>query len=87
MTVILRLPKAKRHNKRGNCWDDAVVRSCRRCGTDSTCDVCHRHDEPRGDCSDCRRCEACDDPPASTHDPLRCRDDACDECVNDGGAP
>lgn len=44
----------------GNCWELAY--KCRKdgCTPDTLCDVCHKHSEPRGDCSECPRCEACD---------------------------
>jgi hypothetical protein len=38
-----------RHNVGGNC----LRHSCE----DRACDVCHDHDEPRGECSEC--CSAC----------------------------
>lgn len=53
-------PKSK-HTLTGNCW--IVSRLCRECGTDTLCDVCHLHDEPRGSCSECARCPLCDTPP------------------------
>ena len=44
----------------GNCTDDAVTCSCRKCGKGNVCDVCHKHDEPRGSCSECPPCPKCD---------------------------
>lgn len=49
------------HNLGGNCEVSVVTNECRRCGTDNLCDVCHLHDEPRGDCDKCQRCEACEE--------------------------
>jgi hypothetical protein len=47
------------HNGLGNCWRArAAVARCAECGMDC-CDVCHQHDEPRGECSECPECEAC----------------------------
>jgi hypothetical protein len=46
------------HTKTGNCWKRAE--KCRRCGAGNTCDVCHEHDEPRGECLTCPPCEACE---------------------------
>lgn len=45
------------HTKTGNCWKRQV---CRKCGPGNTCDVCHEHEEPRGECTECEPCEACD---------------------------
>jgi hypothetical protein len=44
------------HNHKGNCWDAPY--ECKRCGNE-LCDVCHEHDEPRGECSVCTHCPAC----------------------------
>ena len=44
------------HNHKGNCWDKAYE-----CCGDDLCDVCHEHDEPRGECSECPDCPACRD--------------------------
>jgi hypothetical protein len=49
-----RLP---RHNRLGNCTLDEMA--CDECGHDNICDVCHKHDEPRGECSQCNPCLAC----------------------------
>ncbi len=38
----------KRKN-RGNDWTEKLVYSCKACGVGNLCDVCHDHDEPRGD--------------------------------------
>jgi hypothetical protein len=45
------------HNLLGNC--SKRIFECRVCGTGNLCDVCHLHDEPRGDCSQCNPCLAC----------------------------
>jgi hypothetical protein len=37
----------------GNCWNEAAVYGCRKCGKDELCDVCHLHDMPRGECDQC----------------------------------
>lgn len=47
------------HKFNGNCWKRS--RRCTICGPDVSCDVCHEHDEPRGDCSGCSPCGACCD--------------------------
>jgi len=52
-------PVPHRKRSRGNCWENAVVYACRRCGKGELCDVCHLHDEPRGSCSVCPRCAGC----------------------------
>jgi hypothetical protein len=44
------------HNHLGNCWDAPY--SCSKCGGE-LCDVCHKHDEPRGECSMCAECPEC----------------------------
>lgn len=49
------------HNKLGNCWHNEPVYECKTCGTDAICDVCHLHDEPRGECSECPACPLCDE--------------------------
>ena len=50
------------HTNTGNCWDNAY--SCPGykeglCIEGELCDVCHDHDAPRGDCSQCPKCEKC----------------------------
>lgn len=50
----------ERHNRKGNCWTQGVVFSCKECGKGEMCDVCHAHDEPRGDCLSCPECPVCD---------------------------
>lgn len=42
----------------GNCWH--ASRSCKQCGVGNLCDVCHKHDQPRGECEDCIECKACE---------------------------
>ncbi len=37
----------------GNSWDKKYVYNCKECGIGNLCDVCHEHDEPRGECSEC----------------------------------
>lgn len=46
------------HTDNGNCWN--FPKDCPACGRGNLCDVCHDHDEPRGDCSECERCEKCE---------------------------
>ena len=46
-----------KHLRNGNCFD--FIFSCARCGRGSVCDVCHLHDEPRGECKTCKRCLEC----------------------------
>lgn len=54
-----------KHDLRGNCPNKTF--SCRRCGTENKCDVCHTHEEPRGECSECPICPGCAvDFPAAT---------------------
>lgn len=45
------------HALNGNCWD--ISHDCTTCGLGTTCDVCHEHDEPRGECSECTACAVC----------------------------
>lgn len=47
-----------RHANNGNCWAVVKDKKCPECGM-TTCDVCHEHDEPRGECSECKQCAAC----------------------------
>jgi hypothetical protein len=49
------------HTASGNCWKRPDPYECRYCGKGNLCDVCHLHDEPRGECSECKRCKACDE--------------------------
>lgn len=53
-------PKAKKpqHTKGGNCWDPSVIYDCTECGGEF-CDVCHKHDRPRGQCETCPVCKPC----------------------------
>jgi hypothetical protein len=53
-------PKPLPHNKKGNCWDNAYRCSAIGCRRGELCDVCHRHDEPRGRCTEGPRCKTCD---------------------------
>lgn len=47
------------HRNNGNCVRDAMLYdSCRICGSER-CDVCHEHDQPRGECEECSDCPAC----------------------------
>jgi hypothetical protein len=48
---------ATKHLRNGNCFDR--IFSCLKCGRLAVCDVCHLHDEPRGECEICPRCEKC----------------------------
>jgi hypothetical protein len=45
------------HTKTGNCFLKAY--ECRACGKGNYCDVCHKHECPRGDCEECDKCLAC----------------------------
>ena len=49
------------HSLNGNCWDTNLVYGCtvNGCVEGVMCDVCHAHDEPRGECSACEDCEEC----------------------------
>jgi len=44
----------------GNCWTPSVIYDCYKCGYNELCDVCHKHDAPRGSCPECPRCETCE---------------------------
>ena len=46
-----------KHTRTGNCT--AVAFSCPECGDAMLCDVCHKHDAPRGECKKCPPCLAC----------------------------
>ena len=48
------------HDKRGNCFESALVFGCDKCGHGNLCDVCHKHDQPRGDCDECPLCPLCE---------------------------
>jgi len=37
----------------GNDISDEATFNCAKCGRHELCDVCHTHDEVRGDCSEC----------------------------------
>ena len=37
----------------GNSWDPKIVYHCKECGEGVLCDVCHRHQMPRGSCEEC----------------------------------
>jgi len=47
------------HSLSGNCWASPVpcIDGCQR---GAVCDVCHKHDEPRGECSECGPCKVCE---------------------------
>lgn len=49
----------QQHDRRGNCFQHSAVYECDECGHGVMCDVCHRHDEPRGECEDCPSCPKC----------------------------
>lgn len=53
-------PQAQ-HARNGNCWLVVRGKKCpvEYCGMEN-CDVCHDHDEPRGECSECEPCKACE---------------------------
>lgn len=53
-------PNPAAHTSNGNCWAVAYECTARGCAPGEFCDVCHQHDEPRGDCSECPRCAVCD---------------------------
>lgn len=56
------LPEKPKHNRKGNCWDVSIIYDCKRCHLpEEVCDVCHKHDEPRGNCGECPRCAVCDE--------------------------
>ena len=55
------VPEGPRHNRLGNCWNEAKVYACRKCGKGNLCDVCHKHDMPRGCCHLCEPCATCID--------------------------
>ena len=46
----------EKHDGLGNCDKHA---DCLRCGFDNVCNVCHVHEQPRGECDGCPRCPAC----------------------------
>jgi hypothetical protein len=48
-------PPILQHNHSGNCFRKSYV--CHVC-IPEYCDVCHDHDQPRGECSECEPCEA-----------------------------
>jgi hypothetical protein len=52
----------EKHLENGNCFE--VVWECQICGADVLCDVCHEHDEPRGECTVCEPCNVFDCDPA-----------------------
>lgn len=54
----LMAPPKKVHSG-GNCIDNAVIYSCRECRKGNLCDVCHKHDMPRGECKTCPPCPVC----------------------------
>ena len=47
------------HTKGGNCWSPEAI-DCEQCGG-NPCDVCHAHEQPRGECEECVPCGACED--------------------------
>lgn len=57
------MSKKPAHNKKGNCWSRDAYLKCRKmgCRPGEMCDVCHLHDEPRGECSECDTCAGCED--------------------------
>lgn len=46
------------HSHNGNCFEGA--HNCEDCGVGNLCDVCHIHDEPRGNCIYCSPCFECE---------------------------
>jgi hypothetical protein len=55
---------AVKHTRTGNCWASEVIYGCRKCGSAAmeipACDVCHKHEAPRGLCEECPPCPVCD---------------------------
>lgn len=49
------LHDSHRHN--GNCFEKSY--NCHKCGKGELCDVCHKHEQPRGDCYECDPCFFC----------------------------
>lgn len=49
-----------KHLNNGNCRRQDYVFNCLSCGVGNLCDVCHEHDELRGECEQCDTCPACD---------------------------
>lgn len=47
------------HDHAGNCWHDADKCQHEDCGG-NVCDVCHEHEQPRGECNACPTCTACE---------------------------
>lgn len=46
------------HTLTGNCWEN--VFGCKICGKGVLCDVCHAHEQERGNCTECAAaCQAC----------------------------
>ena len=87
-----------KHTRTGNCWAAEVIYGCRKCGSPAlevpACDVCHKHDEPRGSCEECARCAVCDDEVAclvpaggDAHDALGPRPERRDDPGNTGRIP
>lgn len=48
----------KKHNLKGNCWDNKVAYPKKLNGDLN--DICDKHESPRGDCDECPRCDLCD---------------------------
>lgn len=47
-----------KHNLKGNCQENEY--NCDICTSDVLCDICHDHDEPRGECNSCDECHKCE---------------------------
>ena len=47
------------HTNGGNCWSPEAI-DCEQCGG-NTCDICHAHEQLRGECEECVPCGACED--------------------------
>lgn len=45
-----------KHNLLGNCWDKEIVYADE---DGEMNDICDKHDEPRGSCSECPDCPQC----------------------------
>ena len=58
------MSKRIEHTRTGNCTEPtfALIYRCRQCGRGNFCDVCHKHDAPRGECKKCPPCPACGRP-------------------------
>jgi hypothetical protein len=51
------MSKPSSHDHKGNCFDKSY--ECPDCTAGTLCDVCHAHEQPRGECDDCPDCPEC----------------------------